>query len=119
MNAKTFVDSIKIVALRDAVAGTMEVLGHPPGRRPAAEIQELSKWFHGLSVDDRSAVEKVVTFAARQAVYNLLSVLDGIAAFEPSGPKGRLELYYVKDDHRTLLNPDEDEQLTSVFKDET
>ena len=119
MNPKAFVDAIKIAVLRDAAEGTMQVLERPPGRRPASEIQELSKWFQRLSATDRDALAKVTKFAARQAVHNFLALLDGIAAFEPIGPKGKLELYYVKDGSRTLLNDENAEELTSLFKEES
>lgn len=117
MKADEFVEAIKIVALRNAVESAIDTLIKPPGRRPSAEILTLSSWFQRLPADDRENVEKVLTIAVRQSVHNFLAVLDGITAIEPIGPKGQLELYYVKDDSRILLNDDNAEELTSLFRD--
>jgi hypothetical protein len=116
MNEKLFISALKKVVLDGAVDSVMELLDKPPGRRPLKEIQQLSSWLHSLGAEKTEIVRSLVGLAARQATYNFLSLLDGIAAFEPAGPKGKLELYYVKGDERILLNEEDGEELTSIFK---
>jgi hypothetical protein len=54
--------------------------------------------------------------AADLATYNFLLVLDGLRAIEPVGPKGQLELFHRDREGLTLLNDEEGEELTSLYK---
>lgn len=51
---------------------------------------------------------------ADRAVFGFLCVLDGARVIESSSQKGRLELYYIKDES-ILLNPPEGEVLHELW----
>lgn len=116
MTSEAFVTAIRSAVYKTAAKGTMEVLEHPPGRRPDAELVRLNQWYRALSPSDRENVTKAVDMAADQATYNFLSVLDGLMAIEPVGTKGRLHLFHDDGKTRTLLNDEDAEQLTMLFK---
>lgn len=116
MNTQEFVIAIKIAVYEAAAKGVIETLRKPAGRRPDPEAIELSHWFNGLKQQDRDSVARVADLAADQATYKFLSVLDGILAVEPKGPKGSLELIYDNGQTRARLNDHRTEQLTFLFK---
>lgn len=117
MNANEFIKVVRIAVYSAAVNGTVDVLEHPPGRKPSEDIVELSRWYNGLSVEDRECVSRVAKISAGQAVYNFLLILDGLLAIESSSPKkGRLELLYNDGLKLIRLNDDNVCQLSSLFK---
>ena len=116
MNSEAFVKAIKKAVCETAADGTIKLLQRPPGRRPDAQLVALSDWYLGLSSLDRANVAKAVGMAADQATYNFLSALDGLLAIEPMGPKGRLELFHRNGNEATLLNSDDEEELTILYK---
>ncbi|MDQ8727232.1 hypothetical protein [Bradyrhizobium sp. LHD-71] len=116
MNQREFVRAIKVAVYKAAAKGTIDAFRKPAGRRPHPELVELSAWFNGLSAKDQDTCARAVDFAARQATYNFLAVLDGLAAIEPEGPKGKIDLLYEKDGASTRLNDEDANQLTFLFK---
>jgi hypothetical protein len=116
MNQRDFVRAIKTAVYKDAAKGTIDALQKPPGRRPDPELVELSEWFNGLSSKDQDTCARAIDSAARQATYNFLLVLDGLAAIEPAGPKGRINVLYENGDTSTRLNNENADQLSFLFK---
>ena len=84
MKAQEFVDAIQKVVLDATGAGIVSILLRPPGRRPAAEIMELSRWFNGLSRQDKSMIERLLRVAVRHSIFGLFEVLDGSLKVDPS-----------------------------------
>jgi len=118
MNAKSFVQALSIVVNRAVEGGLIDVLKHPPGRRPRAEIVSMSQWFNNLSQSDQENVRALLRLAAEQATYSVLGVLDGLIAAEPAGEKGKLVLTYEKDGDVTVINDPQEPPLTVLFKEE-
>ena len=116
MNARTFVRAIRESVYKNVASAVTDALESPPGRRPDAEIVRLSEWFHALAPSDRANVTRVADMAADLTIYNFLLVLDGHRAIEPVGPKGRLELFHRDEEGLTLLNDEEGDELTSLYK---
>jgi hypothetical protein len=107
MTDEEFVRAL-IIAVHDAsIEGIMEGLASPLGRRPHPGRLRLSEWFNALGDADQKNVEGVVADAVDGAIFGFLCVLDGVRAIEDVGEKGSLELWYVRDGERTLLNQDQ------------
>ena len=104
MSPQEFIEAVRIVVSNDRGKKTAAMLENPPGRKGADLYKEVSRWFKSLSLKDKEFVAEAMQIAAEDAVFGLLTVLDGAAAIEPRGPKGELELYFVKDGKKTHLN---------------
>lgn len=116
MNAAEFVAALKTAASEAAANGTLEVLRRPPGRRPDPSLVGVSEWFVGLSPEDQRGVAAAIDLTARQALYNVLLVLDGLLTLEPYGDKGELRLTFDDGSSQQLLNDPDGEELTVLFK---
>jgi hypothetical protein len=114
MDAKRFVDVLRIVVRDGAASDELSVLRSPPGRRPSADLQERSTWFNSLPDDQKRILSSIILDVADRAVFGFLCVLDGVRSIENDGEKGHLELRYVKD-ASTLLNPTEGEMLHDLW----
>lgn len=55
--------------------------------------------------------------AAKQALYNVLLVLDGLLAIEPAGPKSEVHLEFSDGEARQRINDPDGHQLSELFKD--
>ena len=115
MTPQEFVESVTQVVFKSTVAGCLSLMQKPPGRRPSPQLQALSQWFNELSDSDRSRVQDAISLAARQSVFGLLAVLDGVRQVEESETKGTLELRYLKGGESQLLNDPGAEQLHDIF----
>jgi hypothetical protein len=67
-------------------------------------------------VEDQSAVVDVACEAAETAIFGVFCIIDGVRAIENSPDKGGYEIYYVKADHRQLLNDPEVGPLHDIFQ---
>src|SRR5437879_6243404 len=92
MTSEEFVAVIKRIVFRGAISDVLKNLQDPPGREPELNDVVLAQWFHKLPSDQRQLVSRVVELAAYQATYNFLLILDGLAAIERVGEKGKLEV---------------------------
>jgi hypothetical protein len=115
MNAQEFVAALRIVACDKASIGLLEAICNPPGRSPDPIIIDLSKWLNSLGPEDRAKVEKLVGLATRQAVYNVLLVLDGLLAISSKGNRVDFELFVKENGRCELLNGPTGEPLTDLF----
>lgn len=77
MRPGEFIDAVYATVYRAAIDGVMRLLAHPPGRRPRADLQELSLWFNALDETGREHVQNVARLSVDQAVFGMLSALDG------------------------------------------
>lgn len=87
-----------------------------PGETLIPALVKLSSWFKELSEQDRQNLEATIQLGTGHAAYSFLAILDGLVAIEPSGQKGKLELFYEKAETRMLLNDPGSDQLTFLFK---
>ena len=53
--------------------------------------------------------------AAESAIFGLFCILDGVRTIESTSDKGDLELFFVKEDQRILLNDPHKEELHNLF----
>ena len=104
MNSEDFIDGVKMVVGKNGIMDVTETLINPPGRQPSKDLMEMSKWFNKLSENDRVYVQKIIKYSIDTALFGLFSVLDGVRTIEDVGEKGKFELYFVKNNERTLLN---------------
>jgi hypothetical protein len=103
MDSLEFVKIIREVVLNSTVNGIHKTLLHPPGRRPAEGLVEMSNWFLSLSDEDREMILRIIKLTSRDTAFSFLCILDGVVAIE--GPdKGNLKLYYERRDEKILLN---------------
>lgn len=106
MNSEQFISVIKKVVRECAIEDTIENLEDPPGRKITEVEQFRSDWFNGLTEDDRRKVESIVTDAVDEALFGLLSVIDGARTIEDGEDKGRLTLIYKGLNEDLLNDPD-------------
>ena len=116
MNARQFVDAIRRVVLKAAVSDTLAVVQNPPGRRPAQELVDVSRWYNALDAADQAMVGRMLEITARQALFGFLSVLDGSRQVEGSGPKGYFELRHVKDEKEDVVSGPNGEVLHELLE---
>lgn len=106
MNSEQFISIIKKVVRECAIEDTIENLEDPPGRKVSEAEQLRSDWFNGLSEGDRSKVESIVTDAVDEALFGLLSAIDGVRAIEDGENKGRLVLIHKGQAENPLNDPE-------------
>jgi hypothetical protein len=116
MTPDDFISSIKIVVHDSSVAGVVETLEHPAGRRPQQRLVELSRWFKALPPGDRARVEQVIQLAVHSGIFGMLSVLDGVSAIEDAPDKGRLELSHLRGGERHVLTASAQEFLHDIYQ---
>jgi hypothetical protein len=115
MTSNDLVGIIRTQVCEGAIAATLAALSHPPGREPSSRDIELSGWFNALNADAQLALRSVISEAAEQAVFNLLALLDDVCPAQNDDPKGRLELSWVTDGRRSILNEGSAEELHRLF----
>lgn len=103
MSPEQFVDAIREVVRDAAVEGVINNLVSPPGRKVSTEERKRSTWYSSLGNDDRSYVNDIISSAVDEAVFGMLSVIDGARAIEEGGEKGELVLMYKSDEREVLL----------------
>lgn len=115
MTPDEFVQALKRVAAEDAVDSVKQVLKQPPGRRPDPRMVDLSQHYNQMDPTEQRFIGQTMELVARQAVFGVLAVLDGVRSVEGFGPKGEFQLYYQKGDERTRLNSPGGEMLHDIF----
>jgi len=115
MTTEDFVRAVKLQTSDAAVAGTVQCLTEPPGRKPAEGLVTLSKWYKHLPTKDQGMLREALKEAAEMAIFEFFCVLDGVSVIEDTHNKGELELYFVKGAGRTRLNDPREEELHNLF----
>lgn len=117
MKASEFVEIINKIVREASVVDTISNLRSPPGRRPLQELVVLSKWYNNLDASNQAIVERVMDMVARNTLFGILAVLDGVRQVEPRGePKGNFELHYIKEGRTYLLNAPSGEMLHELLE---
>ena len=116
MTATDFVDRLREVVLAASVSDAIKMVVQPPGRRPAPDLVDVSRWFNALESSDQRMVERMLKMVAHQSVFGLLSVLDSTRQIESTaGPKGHFELRYIKDGQDAILSGPDGEVLHELL----
>jgi hypothetical protein len=103
MSADDFVAGIRMAVYRAAVDGVLRQLTKPVGRKPRADLAELSAWFNQLGTHDKDRVAAVAERAAYQAVFGMMAVLDGVRTIDDDYSD-----LYLRTGDGTLLNEEHD-----------
>ncbi len=104
MTSIEFVDAIRKYVMAAAAPDTISLVERPPGRRPAANLTELSAWYKTLSESDRAMVGRMLELVAHQAVHGVLAVLDGARTIEPNAADDYFELRHGHDGVEDILS---------------
>ena len=116
MTSAEFVARIQRVVYESSIEGTVRLLQAPPGRQPGAGLVDLSKWFAQLLPADRERVQRIIQLAVRAAVFEMLTVLDGVLSIRGAGEEpGYLELRHTVGAESVLLNDPAGELLHDLF----
>lgn len=107
MNTESFVNVIKESVCTSAVDATLSTLMKVPGRAPNPKLVVLSNWYNSLTSADQENLKQVVRESVDAALFQLLCVLDGVAAVEPDGNSGTFELIYHREGQSTVITPNE------------
>lgn len=103
MNADEFVEDIRLTVYRSAIDGTLRQLARPAGRKPRPDVAELSAWFNTLTPEDRERVAALVRRAVYQAIFGVMTALDGVKVIDDAGTE-----FYLRTGDGTLLNEGHD-----------
>lgn len=114
MNGQNFTEIIVEVVRKTAITGSIEYLKEPPGRKPPEEVVRLSEWYNSLSDKDKENLNRTVAMAVDDSLFGFLAVLDGVRTIEDED-KGLLELHYVKNNEKILLNNPNEEFLHDMY----
>lgn len=87
MKPDDFVRALKSQCSDSAVLGCLSNFAKPPGRSPATELVQISKWFHTLSEEDRSLLRLALQQVADATLFGVLCVVDGVRVIEDSTEK--------------------------------
>lgn len=116
MMAEDFIKRVQMAVYDSTIQGALSLLEKPPGRRPSPGLVRLSQWFNRLSPEDREHVRGVIQMAAGDAVFGMLTVLDGERSIREAGePLGVLELRYRAGEQSILLNDPAAPPLHDLF----
>ncbi|XOQ16262.1 MAG: RusA family crossover junction endodeoxyribonuclease [Shouchella clausii] len=118
MNKEEFVNFVKMHIRDEASAGLIQKLEKPPGRKPRAKLVAQSKWFNNLDSKDKEMVSQIIHESIDEALFGLLSVLDGVSAIYEK-PGSEWKLIYKNKDQEKLLNDIETESLHDLYNDLT
>ena len=115
MNPEQFISALKVAVVDSANNSVFSLLSHPPGRKPAEKLIEMSTWFNNLSRKDMEMVQRIINESIESAVFGFLCVLDGVRAIENDENKGELLLFFQKDGERIQLNDPTGGDLHELF----
>ena len=116
MKALEFVEAIRKVVLDKTAAGVISILRRPPGRRPAADITELSVWYNKLSDEDSILIERLLRLTVRHSILGVFEVLDGALKVDPSANAGdHFELRHVHGSVEDILSGPNGEPLHELL----
>ena len=116
MNTEEFVAVIRKLVRDAAIDDTLDIFESPPGRRPSAELTEISKWYRSLDEHNQALFGRAIAQAVDSAIFGFLCVLDGVRPVESLETSGRFELQYVKKDDGMLLNAPNDKMLHDLYR---
>jgi hypothetical protein len=112
----SFVDFVYENIYLGAISGSVSLMNHPPGGRPAPRLVELSDWFHTLGDLDRTMLTKAIGLAADSAIFSFLCVLDNVKAIT-DGHREEVKLKIISGTtERDLVPEGSYEELHGFFR---
>jgi hypothetical protein len=113
MTPETFIAALRTQVCNGAVEAVLAALAAPSGKQPSPSDVELSNWYNEQTPSVQGHAREIIEQAVEQATFNVLAVLDGVAAIGCGD--ARLELYGVDGGSRVLLNDPSREELHRLF----
>jgi len=93
MTPDDFVKALTIVVEKTSIEDVIGSLEKPPGRRPKAELIEISDWYKSQSLDNQQQIRKLISESVKTTLFGFLCVIDGVRKI--SDVDGSLELKFV------------------------
>jgi len=115
MTNAEFIERFRLAVYESSIKAVTDLLQKPPGRRPPESLVALSRWFNQLSPDDRDRVRATIQLATHQAVFGMLTVLDGARSITVAGEAGSIEVRYKTEEQSIPLNDPEGDALHELF----
>jgi hypothetical protein len=119
MNAEKFIKLLKCVVKDAAVEDVVNNLKSPPGRKIKRSECEISEWYKNLSQDELRNVNSVISSAVDEAIFGVLSVIDGVRPIFEMEVKGKLILVYKYKEECVILNDEGGELLHDIYNSES
>ena len=77
MQPDEFIEAVYLAVYRTTIDGVLRLLAAPAGRRPDQDLVDLSAWYNSLDDHSREKIAGIVRLTSDQAVFGMLSSLDG------------------------------------------
>jgi hypothetical protein len=78
MHPDEFIEAVYLAVYKTTIDGVPRLLAKPPGRKPQADLVDLSVWYNGLDDQGREKVAGIVRLTTDQAVFGMLASIDGV-----------------------------------------
>lgn len=115
MTAEDLIFLLKRQVCGGAIESAMSSLDKVPDNDPNEIARERTAWFHRQNQPERALLKNVITGAVEQAIFNLLAILDDVAAINDQDFSDRLELHSVSNGRSIRLNDPAREELHRIF----
>jgi len=105
MKPEEFVQALKTVLIDGLSESTLKYFTNEPNAKwKPTEVKKIASWYDSLAESDKLKVNYIIKECFRSSVFGLLCILDGIRQIENPKSRGKLELWYTKNNKRILLN---------------
>jgi len=118
MQSEEFVSAIKKVVETSSIDDVIANIEKLSGTKADHRLKYLVNWYNDLDTEGQQCVKEIIRDSVSTTLFGFFCVLDGVRAIEDGPNKGAIELYYVKDDKRILLNDLNEEFLHDIYKSE-
>jgi hypothetical protein len=105
LDATEFVGALTETCRDSAVADALAQLQKPVGRKPPAQLQQLSSWYNTLSSEQRQHTAAIMRLVADSTLFGVLCVLDGVRAVESTAQKSSFRVTATKGKVSSVLSP--------------
>ena len=115
MNREEFISAIRTEVYDSSIESTIDKLIHPPGGNPVPGLLEQSDYYKHLTVNEKRIVNNIISGAVKESVFGFLCILDGVRKITDSEDIGKIELSYLSNFSKTVLNNSNEENLSDIF----
>jgi len=116
MNPRSFVHNLRSYVRVEAIEDIIEMLESPP-KNPRPEELTRSKWYRGLSSEEKAHLAALFGEVADSVLFKILAILDGVKSI--SEEQGDFELHFITENgQRTLINSSSDMFLHDIYNSE-
>jgi len=116
MQPEQFVSALKQVVEDNSIDDVLINISKLSGTKIDHRLKYLISWHNDLDIEGQQCVKEIIKEAVSTTLFGLFCVFDGVRAIEDGPNRGSLELYYVKDGNKLLLNDINEEFLHDIYK---